>query len=130
MKIHIIRTAMIGGGLSYDVEVPISDIPHYDGSRYITIIRDGNRKFVNFVDATLPEEHFAMEQGWERYSDFLEHEKRQRRNMLNLAQIVFPELAQIRTKTDKLPLLWVTGLLPTSEEVSAEHTINYSGEVL
>lgn len=135
IKVHVNRTAMIGGGLSYDVEVPVSSVPNYDGCRYTTISRStwdettgkykNHRDYVNFTDATLPESHFAMPQGWDRYEHFLAHERATRRRMLDIAESLFPELAKYRAAGhDSLPLLWCVNLLPEGEkETSAEFTI-------
>lgn len=120
MKVHCIRTAMIGGGLSYDVYVPIKQMSNYDGSRYTTIHRDGG-VYVDYVQATLPEDHFAMELGWDRYDAFLAHQRKAKVEMLDIAERAFPELAKYRaTGNDAIPLLWVCGLLYPKEETSKD----------
>jgi hypothetical protein len=121
MKVTVFRTAMIGGGLSYDVYVRVQDVANYDASRYTTIHRDSG-KYVDFVDATLPESHFSMPLGWDKYHAFLEHQRAARRTMLTLAEKAFPELSKIRPAEDSLPLLWACGLLP--EEASAVKTVS------
>lgn len=121
MKVHVVRTRMIGGGLSYDVEVPVSEVQNYDGTRYTTILR-GSERYVNFVEATLPESHFKMPTGVERYQEFLLHKNLARCMMLDIAESVFPELGQVRQHSNQLPILWVTGLL--EDETSAEFTVD------
>ncbi len=121
MKVKVIRTAMIGGGLSYDVYVPVSEVKNYDGTRYITIDRHGEL-FVTYVSATIPEEHFAMERGWARLDDLMQHDRTARIKMLDIAECAFPELGKIRRDgRNSLPELWVTDLL--EHETSAEQDI-------
>ena len=106
-RVMITRTAMCGGGLAYEVLVPIKHVPNYNGTRYTTVCRDNGGQFVRFEDATTPEEHFAMPLGWERYEDKLRHNKACEPIAFQLAKVAFPELE----KLDKLPFLWATGLL-------------------
>lgn len=132
MKVHVFRTAMCGGGLSYDVYVPESECPEHvrkacPGGTYHTRIHRGDYSknqeyFLNYEDATLSPEHEAMEQGIERYNDWLEHEKKARREMLQIAILAFPELSKVATRTDSLPLLWVTGLM--DKETSAHKILD------
>jgi hypothetical protein len=133
MKVHVIRTAMIGGGLSYDVYVPVSECPEFlrETGKYrcsVTHIgRDSYRNgkhsyYINFPEATCPESHFAMPQGWDRYEDWKKHEADARRRMLDIAETVFPELSKVREKTDKLPSLWCCDLL-SGKETSAEFIV-------
>ena len=117
---------MIGlrGGLCYDVEIPASEMPNYDGSRYITIDRNGTR-YVSFVNATMPEEHYQMPKGMERYQDFKAHEQHARREAFNIAALAFPELEQIREQEQGLlPELWRFDLVPV--EVSAQAWIDWT----
>jgi hypothetical protein len=123
-RVSISRTAMAGvqGGMSYDVLVPVECVPNYDGSRYITICSD-ERRFVDFIDATLPESHFQMPKGIERYRDYQLHKLEARRAAFNIAAAVFPELEKTREQEHGLlPFLWVFGLLDI--ESSAEITVN------
>ena len=108
IKVDVFRTAMCGGGLSYDVYVPVSQIPNYDGARYTTIHRQDGM-YVDFPQATLPEEHFAMPLGWDRYADWLAHEKVARVKMLEIARTVYVELYNAKLET--LPSLWINGLM-------------------
>lgn len=114
-RVLITRVAMCGGGMSYAVEVPVSDVLNYQSCRYTTIWRDLNvdgRKnhgeYIRLEDALTSEDHFAMPTGWERYEDRLAIDKATKPIAYELAVIAFPELAQI----GKIPFLWATGLLP------------------
>ena len=105
MRVHIYRTAMIGGGLAYDVQVPESDVPEYTKAASLRIIRQG-MTYLTFVDATLPEGHHDLDKGWDRYQAYLSHEESARARMLALAQSVYPELAGVNT----WPIMWLSGL--------------------
>lgn len=121
-KVTVCRTAMIGGGMSYDVRVPVECVPHYDGSRYITICSE-NRRFVDFVDATMPESHYRMPKGIERYRDYHNHKHAALMAAFNIAATVFPELEKARDREHgMLPAIWVFDLL--ENETSAEVTVN------
>ena len=106
MRVVIKRVKMIGGGNSYDALVPVEDVPGYDGARYTTVISTDDRRYVEFVPATLPESHFRMPTGWERYEDFLAHEKAAKAEALILLKRLYPETRNL----EKFPLLWVEGL--------------------
>ena len=120
-KATIFRTAMCGGGLAYDVLVEIGHVEHYDGTRYTTVRREG-KDYLRFTDATMPEEHYAMPLGFERYDHYKEHEKAARKEAMKLACRVFPELRQLGEES--LPELWRTGLLAT--ETHAKKTTTCS----
>lgn len=131
MKVHAIRTAMCGGGLSYDIYVPVSECPAFLGEsgKYrhcVTHIgRDSYKNgkhgyYLNFPEATCPETHFEMPLGWDRYENWKAHDKQARRRILEIAETVFPELAKWRAAGhDTIPSLWVCNLL-AGEETSAE----------
>lgn len=106
-RVLITRVAMCGGGLAYDVLVPVKYVPNYDGGRYTTI-RRSDQDYVRFEDATMREEHYSMPLGWDRYQDTLAHHKAVKPVAFELAKVAFPELAQLT----ELPLLWATNLLP------------------
>ena len=115
---------MCGGGLSYDVYVPVSACPQWqrdcdvNRNTHTTIISDG--EFYNFPDATVPQWQRNMDQGWDKYEAWNKHEKRARQIMLKIAQKAFPELNRFG---DTLPLLWVTDLMPV--ETSAEAWVTW-----
>lgn len=124
MKVNVIRTKMIGGGNSYDVYVPLSQAPEWLGengkyrSSCTHIGRDSYKTgrhgyYVDYEHATLPESHFEMPQGWERYDDWLQHKKRANAKMLEIARSVFPELNGV----DKWPMFWIAGDNPDAEFV-------------
>lgn len=135
MKVHVFRTAMCGGGLSYDVLVPERECPRHvreacPGGTYHTRINRGNYEngkpmpdYLNYEDATLTAEHEAMPQGWERYESWKAHEKRARQEMLQIALLAFPELAKVAARTDSLPTLWVNGLMDNETSAMVELVI-------
>lgn len=135
MKVHVIRTAMCGGGLSYDVYVPVSECPEYLREKYryfgTQIGRDSYRNgkhayYYDFPEATVSESHLAMEKGWDRYDDWKAHDKQARRRMLDIAETVFPELAKYRAQGhDTIPTLWVCNLLK-DKETDAEFVVEVS----
>ena len=106
-RVLVTRVAMCGGGLSYDVLVPVKHVDHYDGCRYTTVC-NSTGKYVRIEDALIGEEHFAMPLGWDRYQDTLESHKAAAAIAYQIAVQAFPELE----KVGKVPTLWVTGLLP------------------
>ena len=64
MKVTVFRTAMAGGGLSYDVYVKRADAGQPD--QHTTIIRDlhGSRiEWLNYPDATIDPAHWSLPQG-------------------------------------------------------------------
>jgi len=128
MKVTVFRTAMIGGGLSYDVYVATADLPDYRRYRteFISTIHRDSGVYVDFPDATIPRSHFAMPLGLARYSDRLAHNRAARARMLAIATRAFPELARLpevwKHEPDQLPELWITGLLPV--ETSAAVTLD------
>lgn len=112
MRVFIHRTKMATSdpACTYDAEVPIEDVPNYDPGRYTTIIHGGGphdgKRFVSFVEATLPESHFAMPQGFERYDHFLEHERAIKSEALRLLHTLYPETCGL----ERFPTLWVGGI--------------------
>jgi len=134
MRVLAIRTAMIGGGLAYDIYVPVRDEPYgfnlrlFDKYRsfFTEILRDG-KSYVRYEEATVSESHLSMPQGWDRYDDWKAHDKKARREMLDIAEHAFPELAKVRGQgSDYLPLLWTCGLLYPKEETSSEKWVDVS----
>lgn len=126
MKCHVFRTAMCGGGLSYDVYVPVSECPKHvlescPGGMYHTrITRGTGEEYLHYEDATTSEEHEALEQGIERWDSWKLHEARACSEMLRIARSVFPELNKVTT--DRLPTLWVNGLM--AKEVDGFAIVN------
>ena len=115
----ITRTAMYGErsgcGLAYSVEVPIEDIEGEPGYR---IIRGGiknSAEFVPFAMATASEAHQRMPRGFDRWDDWLAHEKRANALALELAKMAYPELAEV----DRLPTVSAFGLVPEGTETDA-----------
>lgn len=115
---------MVGGGLSYDVYIPVTEAPEHvrkacPGGTYYTVISRDGVDYYDFTIATLPKEISDMEQVWSRYQAWNAHEKTARRTMLVVARQVFPELNRFG---DTLPTLWVHGLL--KKETSASGSVN------
>jgi hypothetical protein len=129
VKVTIIRTAVIGGGLAYDVYVPCAD--KWQASIWRGHTGPGFDYYNDFVTATQPQALREMERGWERWDAFKIHRDKAERIALNIAESVFPELAKYRARgNDRLPLLWLTNLLPKgTKETSAEFTIDWKGEL-
>lgn len=74
---------------------------------------------MRLADVIMPEEHYNMPLGWERYEHSQAHEKEARKLALTLARKVFPELRKYQGET--LPDLWISGLL--EEETHAKKTV-------
>lgn len=124
LPVRVSRTAMCGGGLSYDVYVPESACPEHvrnacPGGTYYTRIESGaGGPFMDYPTATLPRTWIEMPQGWERYQAYKLHEAQARREMLQIALLAFPELSKVAARTDSLPELWVDNLM--EKETSAD----------
>lgn len=118
--IHRTRMATREPACSYDAEVPIEDVPNYQPHRYTTIIHGGGlhdgKRFIRFVDATLPESHFSMPRGWERYQAFLDHEKAANSKALSILKALYPEARDFT----RFPLLWVNGINEPHDSRSIE----------
>ena len=114
-RVLIVRTAMIGGGgLAYDVYVPLADIQN--GDEILHRVIRGDRELVPFCAATVPPHVQALSVGLERYDAYTAHTKEAGRHALKMARDAFPELHGWHKET--LPLLWIHGLM--DEETSAE----------
>lgn len=109
MRVLCIRTRMIGGGNSYDVYVPLAEVPLYavEYGRH-QIIRDG-KHYMEFDLATVSAEHCAMPQGWDKYTDWKAHQERASRKAAAALREVFPEFTR-----DEVPLLWIDGGHPSA----------------
>ena len=120
MNVTVFRTAMVGGGLSYDVYVKRTDAHQPDQHTVIIRDLDGKRiEWLDYPDATIDPAHWSLPQGWDRYEAWQTHEKAARRPMLQIARRAFPELNHYQG--DSLPSLWVTGL--PIEETHATRTL-------
>jgi hypothetical protein len=98
MRVHCVRTAIIGGGCSYDVYVPQEEIPRAVRPRLSSWIVRDSRTFANYPEATLPPSHFDMPTGLERWDAWRAHAIEANRRMLTIAERAFPELATLRTQ--------------------------------
>jgi hypothetical protein len=110
MKALCIRTKMVDGGNSYDVYVPLQQVPQH-AKDYIRheVIRDG-RRYMSYIEATVTPEHAAMDQGWEKYEDWKRHETEARARAGAILRRVFPEF-----QCAELPLLWIDGSHESAE---------------
>ena len=129
--VTVFRTAMIGGGLAYDVYVRLSDLPPRDYGT-ITIREDQNGKrqeWIPYDMATVPDEISTMPKGWDRYDAFMAHVKQANVEALALARRVFPELQGYDDKGRGLPELWVTGLMPREHESHSVRTVRLTKRV-
>jgi hypothetical protein len=110
MKVLLQRTAMIGGGYSYDAYVSSKEVATYDPCRYVNyhLSHSPRGVYLSLCDATMPEEHYSMPKGWERYEAYMAHEKESKKLALTLARRVFPELDYF--EGDELPFLWLNDL--------------------
>lgn len=125
-KINVLaqRTKMCGGGLSYNLYVPLKECTEKfrKNCTHMSILNsEFNNPYVSFVQATTPDSHLDMERGIERWEDWKAHEKAANAKALELARQVFPELMQI----DKWPELWVDNLMPNDQESSKEIWVTY-----
>lgn len=106
------RTAMCGGGTSYDVYFRTADKPSHPlhcGHYYATTVcRDGG-EFFSVVDAIDPESHWKMEPGFEKWEGFRALEQRANRLAVRIAKRAFPELRGLR----QLPSLWASWNMPS-----------------
>lgn len=102
----VFRTAMVGGGLAYDVYIPIKNVGEKQSDQATRIHREG-KIYIDYPQATEPDAILNMEKGWLRHAAWLEHEKKARVEMLHIAASVYPELTGLPT----LPSLWITGLM-------------------
>jgi hypothetical protein len=112
MKARLIRTAMCGGGTSYDILIPTEEISHYKPELHTTNIWDG-KPYWKYEYATLPNEHYKMELGWERYENWLNHEKKANIEKLEIIKKYFPETINLV----KFPELWVSTINEPSKEI-------------
>ena len=104
MKVKVTRVQMAGiTANSYDVLVPADHVPNHVNPHYF--VSQGGKDYVPFTMATVSKEHSAMPLGSARYNDWLQHEKRAKKAMLEIIQKAFPETANLT----EFPTLWVPG---------------------
>jgi len=124
IKVLVQRTAMIGGGLSYRLYVPLRNCSRvFQKNCHSTISLSEhpiNKYFVNFSEAILPDSHVTMEPGIERYLAHCKHDKTMAPIEFKVASEAFPELLKLGHK----PKLWANGLLDV--ETHAEAWVEYS----
>ncbi len=124
IKVLVQRTAMIGGGLRYELTVPLTECtPTFQKHCTYTISHCEypiTMAFVPFNQAILPDSHALREPGIVRYDLWKSQERAAKAIEFDLAATVFPELK----KLDGMPSLWAFGLM--DKETSAEGWIDYT----
>jgi hypothetical protein len=116
----VIRTAMIGGGTSYDVYFLKTDKPSHplhNSHIYATVIMRDDREFFKVVDAIDPQSHWKMEPGMKKCDQFKKLEAIAKRLAVRIAKRAFPELRGLR----ELPSLWASWNMPTTEKTIPVH---------
>jgi galactokinase/mevalonate kinase-like predicted kinase len=99
------RTAMCGGGTSYEVYFRAQDKPSHPlhgGHIYATTIGRGKGEYFTILDAIDPRARWEMEQGLEKWEAGKVLEARAKRLAVRIAKRAFPELRGRR----ELPFLW------------------------
>lgn len=103
------RMAMPEPAYSYGLYVAEAEAPDHVRATctYFSILPEHGirERFIDFAAATCTAAHSAMPTGWDRYQDWLEHERLARREALLLASHAFPELRAYAL--DTLPSLWI-----------------------
>ena len=110
---YVFRTAMCGGGTSYDVYFLTRDKPSrplHGGYTYATIISRAGNEFYNITDAIMPKSVWAMDCGWEKFDAHRRLEKVAGRLAVRIASQVCPELRGRR----ELPMLWAQWSFPSA----------------
>jgi hypothetical protein len=124
IKVLVQRTAMIGGGLSYRLYVPLKNcsklFQKYCHSTISLSEFPIDAYFVNFNEAILPDSHVIIEPGWDKYDAWNAHEKAAKAIEFKVASEAFPELK----KLGGMPSLWATGLM--DKETSADAWVFYT----
>lgn len=118
VKALCVRTAMIGGGTSYDVYFRCKDKPSrpLHGLQYATEVYpcgwQSGGGFYRVDDAIDRRERWSMEQGWDKWESHKKLEKVANRLAVRIAKRAFPELNGAK----KLPPLWAGWTLPSEEK--------------
>ncbi len=105
VAVDVVRTAMCGGGTSYDVYIPVRTKAYrpITGHIYATVICRDGREYYHLSDWLRDQAIDGLEPLTdERWNAFKRLERIARRLEVRLAKRAFPELAGL----DKLPFLW------------------------
>lgn len=114
MKVLCIRTAMIGGGTSYDVYVPKNQKSFHPiafGCYATTMVRNG-KEYFSLADILRTRDGDALPVGDERSAYFKRIRAIAKRLEARFASRVFPELRGHK----KLPFLWAQWSMPSAEK--------------
>lgn len=114
MTVTLVRTEMIGGGTSYSLYVPRSQVsPNYRG---IIVIWRG-KEYCNLVDVLVWNNVRYMDRGYTRFQEMqrIEHEVR-KGVVLDFARKAFPELHAV----SRLSALWCSWFTLPSTEVQLQ----------
>lgn len=101
---YCFRTAMIGGGTSYDVYFRKADKPSYPlhGLTYATVVCRDGQEFFSVYYAIDPKPRWSLRPGLEKWDTHKQHKRLADRFACRIAKRAFPELKGVST----LPLLW------------------------
>lgn len=102
LKLSLYRTAMIGGGNHYEVLVDVKSLPSRKLSKLHHFVLRDNRTYCFLVSALMPESHYELEPGIERWEAYKRWEKVAAKVAYDLCSEYFHELKQLGT----LPELW------------------------
>ena len=120
----VARTAMLGGGLKYEVFIETADLVIPAERRCeVTVVEDRTKprtlRYLRFADATRPAAMQRTPPGPRRLRAADAHERESATREYAIARKAFPELEAL----GKLPALWAYGLLKT--ETSAHRRIAF-----
>ena len=114
MKILVSRWQMCGGGLAYEVCVPVDQAPigkDKSGYQLIKTVGGKHLHFLTLYDALVPASHFALSPGIERWEEHKVYDKLAAALAFDIAQNVYPELERVSPERKGRLSLWFTGLL-------------------
>lgn len=110
MKVLVQRTEMIGGGTSYDVYVPLSEIACKPTYRIIPSCVQNFEEFGTMTDYFLSADFDSLPACSDiRWNAWKNAESKGKAKELEIAIQAFPELSQF----EKLPELWTNYTLPS-----------------
>ena len=126
MQIMCQRIQMAGmecRAYAYEVYVPLESLPESIRTRQTYMSDIDGRLYVDFTAATLPESHYSLPVGPERYGRYQDHERAARAKAWRIIREVFPETQGL--DADSLPWLWISFPGPqTLESQKVEFTVS------
>jgi hypothetical protein len=107
------RTLMSGGGNHFEVLIPLSEIDPEGQTYHVIRPTENNKPYVPFVVGIEPytTEIMAMDQGFDRYHAFNEHEAESNLKQIAILRQAFPE----STIDETCLVLWNAESLPSKE---------------